>query len=222
MNKNDPEHRRYKIFYAIRHGQGIHNVKEKEVGREEWDRHWSKLSGDGKVVWEDAELTPYGEQQAKDIATFFDDSDVPPPERIFSSPLRRCLQTTELAFEKRMPTTKPIIKEKLRERLGVHTCDKRSTKSWIAAAHPAFTIEPGFTEDDELWVPDVRETLDEHIVRATELLDDIFRYAEDATVISLTAHSGALMTLFRATGWKRIPVAAGSVYPLLVLAERTS
>ncbi|KAF2661388.1 phosphoglycerate mutase-like protein [Lophiostoma macrostomum CBS 122681] len=222
MNKIDPSHRQYKIFYAIRHGQGIHNVKESEVGREEWDRHWSKLSGDGTLVWEDAELTPVGEQQAKDIATFFATSDVPAPECIFSSPLRRCLHTTELAYAGRLSTTKPVIKEKLRERLGVHTCDKRSTKSWIADAHPIFAFESGFPEHDELWKPDVRETLEEHIPRVKELLDDIFRSAKDATVISLTAHSGALMTLFRATGWKRIPVAAGAVYPLLILAERDS
>lgn len=27
----------YKVFYVLRHGQGLHNVKETEVGREEWN-----------------------------------------------------------------------------------------------------------------------------------------------------------------------------------------
>ena len=32
-------------------------------------------------------------------------------------------------------------------------------------------------------------------------------------------HSGAIMALFGATGWNKIPVATGAVYPLFILAE---
>ncbi|KAJ4296335.1 putative phosphoglycerate mutase pmu1 [Kalmusia sp. IMI 367209] len=221
MNRVDPERRRWKIFYLIRHGQGVHNLKEKEVGREDWDRHWSRLSGKGSLVWEDAELTPYGEQQAVDIATFFSSGGVPIPDAVFSSPLRRCLRTTELAFENILPSLKrPVVKEKLRERLGVHTCDKRSPRSYISTTHPWFEIESDFAEGDELWKDDVRESLEEHMIRATQLLEDIFENAGDSIIVSLTAHSGALMALFGATGWKKIPVAAGAVYPLLIVAEK--
>jgi hypothetical protein len=37
LNQEDPQNKRYKTFYIVRHGQGTHNVKEKEVGREEWN-----------------------------------------------------------------------------------------------------------------------------------------------------------------------------------------
>jgi hypothetical protein len=37
LNEVDSENKQYKIFYLVRHGQGIHNVKEAEAGREEWD-----------------------------------------------------------------------------------------------------------------------------------------------------------------------------------------
>jgi hypothetical protein len=37
LNNEDPENKRYKLLYLIRHGQGVHNVKETEVGREEWN-----------------------------------------------------------------------------------------------------------------------------------------------------------------------------------------
>ncbi|KAJ4360517.1 putative phosphoglycerate mutase pmu1 [Didymosphaeria variabile] len=216
MNTLNPTQQRWKIFYIIRHGQGIHNVKHDEVGREEWDRYWSKLSGDGHVVWEDAELTPFGEQQAEAIASFFGRGEVPLPDVIFSSPLRRCLETTKIAYKDDLAMVgstsesirRPLVKEKLRERLGVHLCDKRSTKC--------------FTEEDELWKADVRETLDEHMTRAAQLLEDIFEREGDEAIVSLTAHSGALMALFGATGWKKVPVAAGAVYPLLVVAEKVS
>ncbi|KAF2642537.1 phosphoglycerate mutase-like protein [Massarina eburnea CBS 473.64] len=224
LNLAGPTHKRYKLLYLIRHGQGTHNVKETEVGREEWNSHWAKLSSDGMTVWEDAELTAAGEQQAKDIATFFAKGDVPGPERIYSSPLRRCLRTTELAYPSSMTSNPPIIKENLRERLGVHTCDKRSTKTWITDTFPDFVVEMGFTEEDELWRADVRESLEEHIVRVRKLLDEIFDDQEGEqggdAIMSLTAHSGAIMTLFRAMGWGRVPVAAGAVYPLLVCAEK--
>lgn len=36
LNAHD-NHKQYKLLYLIRHGEGFHNVKEKEVGRAEWD-----------------------------------------------------------------------------------------------------------------------------------------------------------------------------------------
>ncbi|KAK7188479.1 phosphoglycerate mutase-like protein 1 [Paraphaeosphaeria sporulosa] len=219
MNSANPAHQRWRIIYLIRHGQGVHNVKEREVGREEWERHWSKISGDESAVWEDAELTAEGEQQAEGIAAFFRTGQVSLPDVIFSSPLRRCLRTTEIAYGDVLGERRPVVKEKLRERLGVHTCDRRSARSYIASAHPVFEIEEGFTEEDELWKADIRESLDQHIVRATQLLEDLFERGGQVAIMSLTAHSGAIMALFGATGWKKVPVAAGAVYPLLVVAE---
>lgn len=222
MDAANPAQQRWRIIYLIRHGQGVHNVKEREVGREEWKRHWAKMSGDGSVVWEDAALTSQGEQQAEKIAAFFRAGEVPLPDVIFSSPLRRCLRTTEIAYRDVLQEKRAVVKEKLRERLGVHTCDRRSGREYVVSAHPLFEFEEGFTEEDELWKAEVRESLDEHIVRATELLKDLFGYEDDASIMSLTAHSGAIMALFGATGWKKIPVAAGAVYPLLVVAEQGS
>jgi hypothetical protein len=37
LNLESPTNRCYKLFYLVRHGEGVHNVKEKEVGREEWN-----------------------------------------------------------------------------------------------------------------------------------------------------------------------------------------
>ena len=174
------------------------------------------------TTWLDAELTPKGEQQATEIASIWGVENVPPPQSIYSSPLRRCLRTTALAFAPSInarPGVVPVIKEKLRERLGVHTCDQRSGRSWIAQAYPDFIIEDGFVEEDQLWQPDRRESMDEHVKRSTELLEDIFEN-DDGVSVALTTHSGAIMSLFAATGWKKIPVAAGAVYPLLVCGTR--
>ncbi|KAJ8106123.1 hypothetical protein OPT61_g9748 [Boeremia exigua] len=214
LNANDST-KHYKLLYLIRHGEGFHNVKEKEIGRAEWDRYWAKMPGDGSVVWADAELTANGEQQARSIAearAYLGGGTI---TAILSSPLRRCLRTVHLAFPPETRDRRPIIKEKLRERLGIHTCDQRSSRTWIAENYPSFDIEDGFDENDSLWTPDRRESIEEHTARSTELLDDIFD-GDYGDYVVLAAHSGAIMSLFAATGWRKVPVAAGAVYPLLV------
>ncbi|KAH6633262.1 histidine phosphatase superfamily [Boeremia exigua] len=218
LNSKD-ENKHYKLLYLIRHGEGFHNVKEKEVGRAEWDRHWAKVPGDGNVIWEDAELTANGEQQARNIAEARSSIGNGTITTILSSPLRCCLSTVQLAFPPEARDKKPVIKEKLREQLGVHTCDRRSSRSWIAEHYPSFDIEDGFDEEDTLWTPSRRETLKEHAIRSIELLDDIFESAYGDYIV-LAAHSGTIMSLFAATGWKKVPVAAGAVYPLLVCGEK--
>lgn len=58
---------------------------------------------------------------------------------------------------------------------GVHSCDMRRPRSYLSQAFSQFEIEEGFTEQDELWQPDHRETEDELTVRLREALDEIFR-----------------------------------------------
>lgn len=37
LNKEASDRARYKLIFVIRHGQGFHNVKEAQVGREDWE-----------------------------------------------------------------------------------------------------------------------------------------------------------------------------------------
>lgn len=63
----------------------------------------------------------------------------------------------------------------------------------------SFEVESDFTEQDELWQPNDRETAQEHVVRVKELLDDIFN-SEQRSVISFTTHSGTIRALYAVTG----------------------
>ena len=58
--------------------------------------------------------------------------------------------------------------------MGVHTCDKRRTKTYLQHRFPLYDIEDGFSEEDILWSPDHRETIDERNVRVRGALDKIF------------------------------------------------
>ncbi|KAI1500784.1 histidine phosphatase superfamily [Biscogniauxia marginata] len=219
----------YKLIFVIRHGQGFHNVKEAEVGRHEWDTHWSHLDGDGKMSWCDSFLTDRGREQAKALKRFWEESirdfNMPPPQAYYTSPLARCLETTKLAYSGlNVPgggVFKPVVKEQLRERFGIHTCDRRRTRSWIVSNYPEYEVETGLAEDDEAWKADVRESEEEIGSRVRELLNDIFRDTEK-TVVSFTAHSGLIRALYDVTKHREVWVAPGAIVPLLVKAEEVS
>lgn len=64
----------------------------------------------------------------------------------------------------------------------------------IEKLYPGWPFEEGFTENDPLWVSDLRETDAAMVVRARSAMDDIFN--DDAnTHISISSHSGMISSL---------------------------
>ncbi|KAJ8602855.1 hypothetical protein MRB53_042347 [Persea americana] len=217
----------YKLIINGRHGQGFHNVAEDTYGTAAWDDHWSKLDGTGDVVWSDSRLTSLGKQQARDANAFLreqiQDKGLPCPQTYYVSPLIRCLQTADITWSNiDLPADlpfEPVIKEMIREVMGEHTCDRRSSKKVIAELYPQFSIEDGFVENDVLWQADHRETHDEHDVRTRALLNDIFSN-DQSTIISFTSHSGSIASLLRVLGHRVFRLETGALIPLLVKAVR--
>jgi hypothetical protein len=56
----------------------------------------------------------------------------------------------------------------------MYTCDKRRSKTCIQTEFPQFVFEEGFSEDDELWKADEKETATDVVRRARLVLDMIF------------------------------------------------
>jgi len=181
-------------------------VAESKYGTPEWNRHWSIVNGDGKLIWgPDPKLTELGISQAKAAHDAWIDeikAGIPLPESLYSSPLSRSVHTAQITFEGILLNVaedklkQPLIKEKLREVIGKHTCDKRNTRSYIEKEFPQFDIEANFSEEDLLWRPDHRETEEELTQRLTEAAGDIFA-SDSATYISITAHGGAIRGIMR-------------------------
>ena len=98
---------------------------------------------------------------------------IPVPESYYTSPLDRCLSTANITFNGlKLPTQQPCVpevKELLREVIGIHTCDRRSSKGYIRQNFPSYTFEPGFAEEDEMWRPDIREDHSTHDVRISRV-----------------------------------------------------
>lgn len=243
---------RYKVLFLARHGQGYHNLAIEIYGQEEWDDYWSKLDGDGNITWgPDPELTPLGAEQAKrnNIAWKKQiEKKVPLPHSFYVSPFTRALDTyyhtwNDIEIYRRslrsdsigsassgegLTATDPVplIVEDLRETMGVHTCDKRRTKSYIHDRYPTYEFEKGFTEEDVLWSETHRETPGEQNIRTRRFLDALFEADWDAppgrrhTYVSVSAHSGVINSFLDIIGHRPFQVSTGGMIPVVVKATR--
>ena len=156
------------------------------------------------MTWSDALLTSAGIAQAEKANAFWRSriasQNIPTPQSYYTSPLLRCLATANITFSSLdLPQAHqfvPIIKELFREALGVHTCDRRSSKSVIHENYPDWPFEDGFTEDDPLWDAEHRETNAAMDIRLRQALDDVLSNDRN-TYISISSHSGAIGSILR-------------------------
>ena len=206
--------------------------------------YWSKLDGNDSMTWADAHLTKTGIEQAKVADQFWTSiaplSKIPNPERYYVSPLDRCLKTADITFSsmhqlmgrKFRPEVKEVMHlaidervdladhlQMLREVIGIHSCDRRSSKSYIQTHYPDYPIEPGLAEEDPLWDANLRESDSMQTVRLTGFLDDVFAH-DSNTFISFTSHSGAIAAILRAIGHQPFRLPTGSVMATLVKAQK--
>jgi len=225
LNQESPIGTSYKFFILTRHGQGYHNVAELKYGTIAWDEHWSKLNGVGETIWgPDPQLTPLGIEQAHRIQDMWKTeslSGLPPPHKIYCSPLTRALHTCNIMLDdvfqsNHAPVT---IVENCREEIGVHTCDKRKTRTDIATSYPHFIIEEGFTELDELWSPTIRESQAQVAERARRVLDVAFQNDINTLFISITAHGGFMNGFLRAVGRQNAYVPTGGFMSVVVKCQ---
>lgn len=216
LNKHGQGKAEWKVIYVLRHGEGYHNVKEREVGRAEWERYWSRIDGDDRSTWADSHLTSTGQQQAAEVRRHVGSGRIYSPQSVYTSPLTRCLETTSIIWGSSL--THATVMENLRERFGVHTCDRRSRKSMIQANFPFCQVGDDMTERDELWKSDVRETEGDAAARASSALHDIWTHDRN-TYIAITAHSGFIRSLYAAIKHTDVWVAPGQIMPLFIKGE---
>lgn len=232
LNANASPSTSYRLLFLGRHGQGYHNIAETFYSTIAWDCYYSTLDGNGTVTWKDAHLTPVGQGQARTASEFWNlqirDQRMQTPQSYYISPMDRAIETADITYRNlKFPPSSapydPLIKEMLRETNGVHTCDSRSPLPVIRSRwqDPPYRIEKGFTENDELWDPDLRETPSAHTERMLKALDDILRQ-DESTVISLTVHSGVIAAILRGVGHRVFGMETGGIIPVLVKAEKVA
>ncbi|KAF1322166.1 Phosphoglycerate mutase family, partial [Globisporangium splendens] len=180
-----------KVVYFIRHGEGVHNEIEKAYGDEWWDTEESRSE-----KYLDTGLTEIGinDARSKGPAPLAAEraNGMPTIERIIVSTLSRTIQTAQNFFEG-YPVVSPqfVSMELCRERLGMHTPNKRTTLTKLKTKFPtvdfAFKGAEILDEEDVLWDPNHMETDPEIQVRAVQFLEQFFDVIPD-THVAVVAH----------------------------------
>ncbi|CCE84083.1 Piso0_004686 [Millerozyma farinosa CBS 7064] len=235
LNSHAADNESYKMFLLARHGQGWHNVGFHKHGQESWVSKWRFLSGDGVITWgPDADLTEIGLAQARynnDALKKQIENGAPIPSKMYVSPLKRSCKTLKLTW-KGIETPRPIVKEKLRETIGLNLCHRRSTKSEIAKNFPDFQFEHGFSEHDLLHESyKEKERLHEQFLRITEFLQEVFeeewagssidkKKRFDEQIISVTCHAGTIRAFLTATSHRMFTIPTCGIIGVVIKGTR--
>ncbi|AEO69931.1 uncharacterized protein THITE_2146815 [Thermothielavioides terrestris NRRL 8126] len=202
----------YKVLFIGRHGEGWHNAAESFYGTPAWNCYWAELDGNGTAAYK---ANAYFKDR-------YETQKMPYFQSYYTSPLSRCTVTANLTFaDIHLPAEHPFIptvKEGFREGISIHTCDRRSNKTYISHMFPTYKFEPGFSETDQLWRATEEETDAALAQRAKAVLDDVFR-TDKNTWISITAHSGIAGALLAALNHRPFSLSTGQIIPVLVKAE---
>ena len=108
---------KYLNLYFIRHAQGEHNAAAEKCGFQEYEN----------IKWFDAELTPKGINDSINIQNKIKRLN---PDVIYSSPLKRTIQTMYYSTKK-INDIPIFIDDRLRETMNEHPCNYRNNKTEI-------------------------------------------------------------------------------------------
>ena len=240
LNKEAGENECFKLLFLARHGQGFHNVCVNKYGIDEWRRKWHSMATDGEIVWApDPMLTDLGVNQAKENNQAWKAQiaqGAPIPAKFYVSPLQRSCYTLVHTWDDIKPKeNRPLVTESIRETIGIHLSDKRSSKSVIRERFDkyGFIIDDLFTEEDELYEHDTREKLHEQAVRVNGFLQSLFNEDCDLktsaldekkklqnSVISTTSHTGTIKSFTMVLGHRHFTIPTGGMIPILVKGTR--
>jgi broad specificity phosphatase PhoE len=179
-----------KVIWFVRHGNALHNKKFAEAGN------------DPAVYFDEANsfsiLTDKGRDQVETLRT----SDIwaraaTGIEAVYTSPLIRCIQTSDLLFDHPKTHTRPHIADPLlRERNGLHPCNRFLRRSVLKMTAPHVNIDRITSEVDEDYNPDIRESWESVEHRAKSFFVNVCRepYTE---VCAVTHHDFLLAAITR-------------------------
>ncbi|RDX68480.1 Phosphoglycerate mutase-like protein 1 [Mucuna pruriens] len=201
---------RSKTVHLVRHAQGVHNV----AGEKNHDEYLS-------YEYFDAHLTPLGWEQVGNLRKHVIACGLSKTiELVVVSPLLRTMQTAVGVFGGEAYTdgiSEPplmmadvghsdhlavsslncppfLAVERCREQMGVHPCDKRRTISEYRNMFPAIDFSLIESDEDILWVSDVREKTEDVSARGLKL------WTRKEKEIAVVTHSSFLFNTLRAFG----------------------
>lgn len=183
------------MIFFVRHGQGTHNVVQKEWKEGGNSGEPYTTDNDPDFKYRDAELTSIGQQQAADLS---ERCSATPPELVVVSPMRRATQTAAIAFESlRWKAGMFMAHEAAHEHGGKHTCDKRLSVTELEETFPFVDYSLIESQEDPLWGDGLtRESNLNVSKRGAQLMMWLKDRPEKA--IAVVCHSAILCATFNA------------------------
>jgi len=153
----------------LRHGEGIHNAAERDLGKTVWESTECL-----KETYFDPPLNEVGVQQGKEVGSAFERAFAHglKVDAIVVSPLTRAIETAMQATGPlwTAPDVPRLAVELARERFGKNICDKRKTRAELAQLFPNVDFASGLVDDADVWHSVERETPEHVRERVNELL----------------------------------------------------
>lgn len=169
-------------FIFIRHGEAEHNVGFRNQGDSAFE--------DEKYT--DAKLTEKGIQQVQESAKKLFDYKI---LDIWSSPLTRCIQTTDEVFEE-INVGNLYLHDNLLERQGGnHVCNHRKTKTELQKEHPHYNFQ-FLSETPVFWKE--RENYTSLHTRMTSfvlMLNHLYKDQDENSYVLISSHNDAISAL---------------------------
>lgn len=180
-----------KRVHFIRHGEGVHNVAQREWLLADKGVPYT-LANDPSYTYLDAQLTDTGEGQARALQPRAREL---APGVLIVSPMRRAIRTALLAFDEAIAAGLPVLAhEGCHEMGGLHTCDRRLSRTELAAAYGAVDFSL-IAEEDPMWGDgSTRESLEACAARGAEFVRWLM--ARPEAEIAVACHSTFLLALF--------------------------
>lgn len=190
-----PVPRGAKKIHFIRHGQGYHNVAQKEWREAKKPGEPYTIDRPDAAKYKDALLTPFGREQAEELRAR---AALLSPELMVVSPLRRATETGLIAFSDHVRGGMPVVANELcHEIAGAHTCDCRVSKSELMKTFPEVDYSLITDEEDPFWGDGkTRETSEQVADRCVQFVRWLKDLPQSHLVVAV--HSQFLFTLFNA------------------------
>jgi broad specificity phosphatase PhoE len=187
-----------RVVQLIRHGEGSHNVAERELG----SRYWETVEALTDKYF-DAPLNEVGRAQCAALNAHVLAArarGLPDPDAIIVSPLTRALETAKLSLAHLWGKVPVYAVEMSRERMGKNQCDRRKSVSQLRREFPEVDFDLFMEGEQDEWFTPARET-DEAIQRRVRLFYGWLKHAPWSHV-AVVGHSSYMAATLKDLGFK--------------------
>jgi broad specificity phosphatase PhoE len=168
-------------LYFVRHGQADHNIAADLFGEY---AYWDKL-------YTNAKLTEKGIIQATNLNNYFKKNN---PDIVFSSPLKRCLQTLDYALIDYNHDV--YVDDRLVERLGEHPCNMRANKDEVIT-HINRKLNTEYVKDGLYWMNkrELNSDIEKRGIEWYNYMLDMINKNENINSVAIFSHYEFLNTI---------------------------